>query len=56
MIGGVTRHTLPHLSGVPHLHVNRPLEYETFHVNQVLINMNFCENNMQFTEEMKNSK
>ena len=24
MIGGVTRHKLPHLSGVPHLHVNRP--------------------------------
>ena len=24
MIGGVTRHMLPHLSGVPHLHVNRP--------------------------------
>ena len=25
MLGGVTRHILPHLSGVPHLHVNRPL-------------------------------
>ena len=25
MIGGVTRGMLPHLSGVPHLHVNRPL-------------------------------
>ena len=25
MISGVTRHMLPHLSGVPHLHVNRPL-------------------------------
>ena len=25
MIGEVTRHMLPHLSGVPHLHVNRPL-------------------------------
>ena len=24
MIGGVTRHMLPHLFGVPHLHVNRP--------------------------------
>ena len=23
MIGGVTSHMLPHLSGVPHLHVNR---------------------------------
>ena len=43
MIGGVTRRTLPHLSGVPHLHVNRPLEYGTFYVNQVLINMKFCE-------------
>ena len=26
MIGEVTRRMLPHLSGVPHLHVNRPLE------------------------------
>ena len=26
MFGGVTRHMLPHLPGVPHLHVNRPLE------------------------------
>ena len=26
MIGGVTRHMLPHLSGVRHLHVNRPYE------------------------------
>ena len=25
MLAGVTRHILPHLSGVPHLHVNRPL-------------------------------
>ena len=25
MIGGVTRRMLPHLSGVPHPHVNRPL-------------------------------
>ena len=24
MLGGVTRHMLPHLSGVPHLHINRP--------------------------------
>ena len=26
MIGGVTRQTLPHLTGVPHLHVDRPLK------------------------------
>ena len=26
MISGVTRHMLPHLSGVPHPHVNRPIE------------------------------
>ena len=26
MIGGVTRHMLLHLTGVPHLHVNRPLD------------------------------
>ena len=25
MLGGVTRHILPHLPGVPHLIVNRPL-------------------------------
>ena len=25
MIGGVTRHMLPHLSRVPYLHENRPL-------------------------------
>ena len=25
MIGEVTRQMLPHLSGVPHLHLNRPL-------------------------------
>ena len=29
MIGGVTRHILPHLPGVPHLHVNRPLDLLT---------------------------
>ena len=32
MIGGVTRHMLPHLSGVPCLHVNRPLTYCFFAV------------------------
>ena len=26
MLGGMTRHMLPHLPGVPHLHVNRPLK------------------------------
>ena len=26
MIGGVTRHILPHRSGVTYLHANRPLE------------------------------
>ena len=25
MVGGVTHHMLPHLPGVPHLYVNRPL-------------------------------
>ena len=29
MVGGVTRHMLPHLSGIPHLHVNRPLDWTT---------------------------
>ena len=28
MLGGVIRHMVPHLPGVPHLHVNRPLEEE----------------------------
>ena len=27
MIGGVTRQMLPHLYGVFHVHVNRPLDY-----------------------------
>ena len=27
MIGGVTLRMLPHLSGVPHLHVKRPLVF-----------------------------
>ena len=29
MIGGVTCHMLPHLPGVPHLHVNRGLFLES---------------------------
>ena len=29
MLGGVTRHMLPHLPGVTHLHVKRPLENTT---------------------------
>ena len=34
MIGRVTRHMLPHLPGVPHLHVNRPLKgVLTLHFN-----------------------
>ena len=28
MIGWVTRYRLPHLSGAPHLHVNRPLDLQ----------------------------
>ena len=31
MIGGVTRHMLPDLSGVPHLHIKKPLLW--FHPN-----------------------
>ena len=31
MIGGVTRHILTHLSGVPHLHVNRLFERHAAH-------------------------
>ena len=29
MIGGVTHYMLPHTSGIPHLHVNRPLDSTT---------------------------
>ena len=32
MMGGVTRRMLPHLSGVPHLHVNRPLFCFCFYI------------------------
>ena len=38
MIGGVTRTMLPHLSGFPHLHVNRPLE-AVFKVGQFCANV-----------------
>ena len=30
MIGGVTRHILPHPSVVPHLHENRPLMLDVY--------------------------
>ena len=33
MIGGVTRRMSLHLSGVPHLHVNRPLELRLIYKN-----------------------
>ena len=32
MIGGVTRRMLPHLSGVPHLHVNRLLNTSLYFI------------------------
>ena len=37
MIGGVTHHLLPHLSGVLHLHVNRPLERNLSHLRAIEI-------------------
>ena len=49
MIGGVTRHMLPHLSGVPHLHVNRPLELVSILRWVVLINNDLL-NQKQFGE------
>ena len=36
MFGGVTRRMLPHLSGVPHLHINRPLLYNRYPLQLVL--------------------
>ena len=45
MINGVTRHMLPHLSGVPHLHVNRPLEY--YHINQDFNETVHCANGVR---------
>ena len=38
MLGSVTRHMLPHLSGVSHLHVNGPLQcdyYNRGHLDKV---------------------
>ena len=49
MIGGVTRHMLLHLSGVPHLHVNRPLELVSILRWVVLINNDLL-NQKQFGE------
>ena len=37
MMGGVTRHMLPHLPGVPHLHVKRPKHMKLFYELGVLI-------------------
>ena len=41
MIGGVTRHKLPHLSGVPRLRVNRPKWYKAFITYSVALNLSF---------------
>ena len=49
MIGGVTRRMLLHLSGVPHLHVNRPLELVSILRWVVLINNDLL-NQKQFGE------
>ena len=40
MFGGVTRHMLPHLSGVPHLYLNGPL-VNTFCTNN-MVELNLC--------------
>ena len=40
MIGGVTRHVLPHLSGVPHLSVNYPYQAVTDRI--------YCGNNTSY--------
>ena len=65
MIGGVTRQMLPHLSEVPHLHVNRPLvlslqtnnqsECDAFFRTCEMINMQI--NNQAWSEgKTKNNK
>ena len=36
MVGGLTRRILPYLSGVPHLHVNRPLDYVSWYISDSL--------------------
>ena len=36
MVGGLTRRILPYLSGVPHLHVNRPLDYFSWYISDSL--------------------
>ena len=47
MIGGVTRHILPHVPGVPHLHVNRPLNARLI-LSNFLINLK-CFGDKQIT-------
>ena len=37
MLGGVTRHMLPHLPGVPHLQVNRCLASKRFSLHLFII-------------------
>ena len=52
MIGGVTRHMLPHLSGVPHLHVNRPLVVCFFFVLVFVMHDDLC-NKQRLLEVVK---
>ena len=52
MIGGVTRHMLPHLSGVPHLHVNGPLVVCFFFVLVFVMHDDLC-NKQRLLEVVK---
>ena len=36
MLGGVTRHMLPHLTGVPHLHVKKALSPRSTDLKQAI--------------------
>ena len=52
MIGGMTRHMLPHLSGVPHLHVNGPLVVCFFFVLVFVMHDDLC-NKQRLLEVVK---
>ena len=56
MIGEVTRQMLPHLSGVPHLHVNRPKSLVDCVAQSVGIFLLIIELKRFFSEHIKRLK